>query len=386
MIEIKEKKDCCGCHACYNSCPTQAIEMKEDEYGFKYPKIDKNKCINCALCEKVCPILNKKTRENKPEAYAIINKNENIRLKSSSGGIFTLIAENIIEKGGVVFGASFDERFMVKHIKVEDKDNLQKLRGSKYVQSNINDTFKDVKEILETGRMVLFTGTPCQINGLYTFLNKKYDNLCTQDIICHGVPSPKVWEKYLEYRKNKDIKEPIEISFRKKDNGWKAFQMSFKYDNDEYKINHNEDVYMKAFLKNLSLRDSCYNCSFKDKNRISDLTLADFWGINNVVENMNDDKGTSLVIINSEKGRGLLELIDNRIIKKQVNFEEAIKYNYPMFKSVPMNKNRDKFFDKLNSVDFDKLVKRYTKEKITKRVMNKNKKIIKKIIKKLIPL
>ena len=378
MIEINTKTNCCGCHACYNSCPTHAIEMKEDEYGFKYPQIDKDKCINCGLCEKVCPILNKKTRANKPEAYAIINRDEHIRAKSSSGGIFTLIAEKIIEKGGVVFGASFDEEFMVKHIKVENKENLQRLRGSKYVQSDINDTFKDVKEILETGRKVLFTGTPCQINGLYTFLNKKYDSLYTQDIICHGVPSPKVWKKYLEYRKKKDSKEPIEINFRQKDNGWKAFQMLFKYDNDEYKINHSEDVYMKAFLKNLSLRDSCYNCGFKDKNRISDLTLADFWGINNVVENMNDDKGTSLVIINSEKGKELLESIDNRIIKKQVDFEEAIKYNYPMFRSVPMNKNRDKFFDNLNSVDFDKLVNKYTKEKISKRIINKVKRIIKK--------
>lgn len=377
MIEIKEKKDCCGCHACFNICPSHAIEMKEDEYGFKYPIIDNNKCINCGLCEKVCPILNKKTRDNKPEAYAIINKDENIRLKSSSGGIFTLIAEKIIEKDGVVFGASFDEEFMVKHIKVDNKENLQKLRGSKYVQSDINETFKEIKEILEIGRKVLFTGTPCQINGLYTFLNKKYDNLYTQDIICHGVPSPKVWKKYLEYRKKKDSKEPIEINFRQKDNGWKAYQMSFKYNNDEYKINHSEDVYMKAFLKNLSLRDSCFNCGFKDKNRISDLTLADFWGINNVVENMNDDKGTSLVIINSEKGKELLESIDNRIIKKQVDFEEAIKYNYPMFRSVPMNKNRDKFFDKLNIVDFDKLVNRYTKEKISKRIINKIKRILK---------
>ena len=373
MIQIKNKVDCCGCHSCYNICPTQAIKMQADEYGFKYPIVDQNKCINCGLCEKVCPIINKITRDNKPEAYAIINKDEDVRKKSSSGGVFTLIAERIIEKGGVVFGASFDEKFIVKHIKVENNDGLQKLRGSKYVQCDINKTYTEAKEILETGRTVLFTGTPCQINGLYSFLNKNYDNLYTQDIICHGVPSPKVWKNYLGYRNKIDKQVPIKINFRQKDNGWKEFAMSFKYAKKTYLKDHGEDLYMKAFLSNLSLRDSCYECNFKDKKRISDITLGDFWGINNILPDMNDNRGISLVIINSEKGKELLENISNKIIKKQVDFEESIKYNSAMIHSVPLNKNREKFLRKIDSKNFSILCFKYI------RIPNLNKKISNKI-------
>ena len=186
MIKIEEKDRCCGCYACYNACPVNAISMVEDEKGFKYPKVDEKKCINCGLCEKVCPILNKTEKNNNDvKAFAMYNKNEEERMKSSSGGVFSLIAKAILSEDGVVFGASFNEENEVVHIEVNSVDDLDKIRRSKYVQSKIGDTYKRAKKYLESGKKVLFTGTPCQINGLYSFLQKDYENLYTQDIICH---------------------------------------------------------------------------------------------------------------------------------------------------------------------------------------------------------
>lgn len=383
MIEIKEKINCCGCHACYNICPKDAITMQEDKKGFKYPVIDKEKCINCGLCETVCPIIKNKKIENKPMAYAGYCKDNEIRKQSSSGGIFTLIASNIIKDGGVVYGAIFDKNFDVIHTRVEKIEELEKFRGSKYVQSTIGDTYKVAKRDLEQGKKVLFTGTPCQIEGLKSYLKKEYDNLYTQDIICHGIPSPKVWKKYKEYRKEKDGDTPNQISFRNKDNGWSLFNLKFWYKNGEYKKNQTQDIYMRAFLKDVILRDSCYACSFKKYNRISDITLADFWGINNVMPEMNDNKGTSLIIVNSKKGQELFENVKEESIYKQVDIDQALQYNPSMIKSVSKNPNREKFFENLEKDSFDKLVKKYVpKASIIKRVLSKVKRIVKRMIKK----
>ena len=377
MIEIKDKEKCCGCHACYNICPKNAISMKEDENGFKYPVVDKEKCINCGLCEKVCPIINSTEKENNINAYACINKNEQIRKQSSSGGIFTLLAEEIIKLNGVVFGVSFDKDFNVVHSYIENIDELEKFRGSKYVQSSINDTYKKAKEFLNKDRYVLFTGTPCQIEGLKAYLQKDYDKLYTQDIICHGVPSPKVWKKYLEYRKKKDNRKAENISFRNKDTGWKLFNMKFEYKDTAYKKNQTKDAYMQVFLQNLCLRDSCYNCSFKKKNRNSDITLADFWGIQNIYAEMDDNKGTSLIILNSSKGNELFEKIKQNIKYKEVNLDEALKYNIGMMHSVNKNGKRENFFIDLDNLEFDKLSKKYVKKtNIIKRVASKIKRII----------
>lgn len=221
MINIKDKTQCCGCHACYNVCPKNVIEMIEDDKGFKYPKINEDDCISCNLCEKVCPVLKKVEVKNNPASYACYNKNEEVRKNSSSGGIFTLLAECILEKNGVIYGASFNNEWLVEHIRIDNKDDLYKLRTSKYLQSNINDTYKRAKRDLDDNKLVLFTGTPCQVNGFISYLRgKTYNNLYTQDIICHGVPSPKVWKKYLEYREKLDGNRPMQINFRQKDEGW----------------------------------------------------------------------------------------------------------------------------------------------------------------------
>ena len=384
MIEIKDKTRCMGCHACYNRCPVQAIEMVEDEKGFKYPQVNKEKCINCGLCERVCPILNQRKVENTPKAYAVKNKNEEVREKSSSGGMFSLLAEKVLQDGGVVFGVAFDENWQLKHIYVENIEDLQIFRGSKYLQSIVGETYSKLKDFLIEGRKVMYTGTPCQIEGLKSYLGKEYENLFTQDIICHGVPSPKVHERYLKYLRDKYKTKNIKnIIHRTKINGWKNWCVNIKFDNSEYIKAHEQDPYMQAFLRNTSLRESCYNCQFKKKHRISDITLADFWGIENVTPEMDDDRGTSLVIINSEKGKKIFEQIKDKIIYKQVDFEEAIQYNPSMTTSVKPDPNREKFFENLDKMPFDELVKKYTyTPSAFKRILWKVKRVVKKIIKK----
>lgn len=386
MINITDKTKCSGCSACLNICPKKAISMKEDEKGFRYPNIDYNACINCNLCEKVCPIINKKEIKNSPKAYACYNKNEKVRMESSSGGIFSLLAEYILENNGVIYGAAFNDEWNVEHLRIENLDELYKLRTSKYLQSNIKNTYSLAKKDLDDDKIVLFTGTPCQVNGFISYLgNKIYDNLYTQDIICHGVPSPKVWKKYLEYRKKQDSESPVRINFRQKDDGWNLYALLLQYNNNAYKINHNNDLFMQAFLRNASLRDSCYDCSFKSKNRQTDITLADFWGVDNVISGFNDNKGTSLVIVNTEKGRKLFDKIEKEIVSKEVDFEESIKYNPSMYTSVKIPQKRDEFFENLDNLNFDELVKEYTvkprKENLIKRILRKCKKILKKFIK-----
>lgn len=359
MIDITNKEECCGCSACFNACPAKAIEMIEDEFGFKYPKVNKEKCTNCGLCDKVCPIKENTENKNAINAYAVINKNDDVRMNSSSGGIFSLLAEEILNDNGVVFGVQFDEKFKVIHSYIDEVNDISKFRGSKYVQSEIGNSYCKVKDFLISGRKVLFTGTPCQVEGLKSYLGKEYDNLYTQDIICHGVPSPKVWEKYKEYRKKQDKEEPNKINFRDKIDGWKLFNITFKYEKFLYNKNLREDLYLKAFLKDICLRDSCYACKFKKHNRISDITLADFWGIENIKPHLDDDKGTSLVITNSNKGRELFEKIANKVRFEEVNLDEAIKYNLAMIKSVSKHKNREKFFKDIDKMEFDKLMKKY---------------------------
>lgn len=380
MKNIIDNSKCCGCHACMNICPKKAIKMVEDNKGFKYPVIDQKKCINCEMCKKVCPVLNGKIEEEKKiKAYACYNKNNIERLNSSSGGIFILLAKEIIKRNGIVFGASFDNNFNVVHTYAEKEDELTKFMGSKYTQSIIGNNYKKVKEFLEEDRYVLFSGTPCQIEGLKNFLKKDYDKLFTQDIVCHGVPSPNVWQKYLKYMKNKNNETIKSVNFRNKDHGWSKYQTKILFDTKIYNEEHPNNLYMKAFLNNLCLRDSCYNCSFKKKYRESDITLADYWGIDNLHPDINDDKGVSLVVVNTKKGSDLFNLIISKITYKDTDLDEAIKYNPSMINSSSHNKNEILFFDNLDQMEFDKLIDKYiSKPSIYKRIVNKIQTTIKK--------
>ncbi len=378
MINIKESDNCCGCFACLNICPKKAIELEEDKYGFKYPVVNKKKCINCGLCERVCPIINKMIAN--PEglkAYACYNKNEEDRMNSSSGGIFSIIAKEIIKRKGIVFGASFDDKFYLRHIYIDKEEDISKLMGSKYLQSYIGESYKDVKSFLEKGKIVLFCGTPCQVEGLKRFLNKDYDNLYTQDIICHGVPSPLVWQKYLAYQEEKYNDKVKTVYFRNKDEGWTLYNMKIFFNKKIYSKHHSDDLFMKTFLKNTCLRDSCYNCRFKSKKRISDFTIGDYWGIEKIHPDFKDEKGISLLVINTLKGKKLFNVIKDKIAYIETNLDNAIKYNSAMIESVKMDKYREDFFNNLNKMSFEKLVKKYTyHQSIFNRILNKIKKNI----------
>lgn len=362
MIKITDKSECNGCYACKNVCPKNCILMNCDSEGFWYPTIEENRCIKCELCIKVCPVLNDKHNQvrTQPKAFAAYNKNEKIREESSSGGVFTIIAEYVLNQNGVVFGACFDNEFNVVHSYIEDKKELNRFRGSKYVQSKIGDTYKQVKEFLVSGKVVLFTGTPCQVGGLLSYLGKEYSNLITHDIICHGVPSPKVWKKYIEFREKIADSQTKQISFRSKVVGWKRFSMLFSFKNDKeyYQIIGN-DFYMKAFLKDGCSRPSCYNCSFKNINRQADITLADFWGIQYINPKMDDDKGTSLLIINSDKGNRIFEEIEHLLVWEEAELNKAIEHNPSMIKSVVTNDKRKLFIKDLDNMEFDQAVNKY---------------------------
>lgn len=359
MIKL-EKEECCGCKACDNVCPKSAIIMKCDSEGFWYPVIDNKKCINCSLCEKVCPVLSVEKQISLKKAYACYNKNNEVRLTSSSGGMFTLLSEEVLKDGGVIFGATFNEEFQVVHGYTNNKNGLDAFRGSKYVQSNINKSYTDAKIFLESGKKVLFSGTPCQIAGLKSFLNKKYDNLICVDIICHGVPSPKVWKEY----KKSIIKEKnlVNMTFRDKSEGWKNAVLKYKFkDGSEYKEAYKESKYIRGFIENIYLRPSCYKCKFKSLDRDSDITLADFWGIENFIPNMDDQNGISLILVHTEKGIDILEAIKNDAFIKEVNINEAIKFNICAIKSVKLDSKREKFYSYFSKMTLDLAIQKAIK-------------------------
>lgn len=352
MINIEDKKKCCGCGACAQKCPKQCITLREDNEGFLYPQVDINLCIDCGLCEKVCPVSNKYEARKPLQTLAAINKNEKIRMSSSSGGIFTLLAEAIIDEGGVVFGARFDEKWQATLDYIETIEGLSAFRGSKYVQAITGDTFKRCELFLKDGRKVLFSGTPCQIAGLKHFLGKEYDNLLTVDVVCHGTPSPKVWQLYLNEVVG-TVSNIRNVSMRDKSRGWNQFSFVMNYNKDEeiitLSVPFNQNDYMKAFLKDMILRPSCYSCAAKELKSGSDITIADYWGIQSVAPEMNDGKGTGLVLINTDKGRECLENLDLR--KHETTFEEGYRNNPAILRSAKPWYSREDFFSKLDDAE-----------------------------------
>lgn len=383
MLKISEKKDCTGCYACAAICKNGAIVMEKDEEGFRYPVVNESRCIKCKLCERVCPVKNQNNTNNILESYAAFNKNDEIRKLSSSGGLFTRLAKQILDDGGVVFGAAFDENYNVHHIYVKTETELEKLRSSKYLQSQIKDNFVKVKFFLDKGRKVLFSGTPCQVAGLKSFLRRDYKNLYTQDIICHGVPSPQVWQKYLT-TVNTENKKIEKVCFRSKRNGWKNYGLEIIYeDSTDYFCDFRENTYSKAFLNNLCLRPSCYECAFKKQKPFSDITLADYWGVDVENPKLDDNKGISVVIINSEKGKQLLFNKSDNIFVDKLALSVVLQHNPSLVKRAPMNKKRDYFMRNVGKKDFDKLVDKCTKQKkqaklvyFTRRVFGKMRRTI----------
>lgn len=347
MITISDKLNCCGCSACAQRCPKQCITMTEDEEGFLYPKVDASKCIDCHLCEKVCPVINQDEPRTPLNVYAAKNQSDQIRLDSSSGGIFTILTEQVINAGGVIFGACWDEEWKVKHDYAECLDDLAKFRSSKYLQSKIGDNYLKAEQFLKAGRMVMFTGTPCQIAGLKHFLRKGYDNLLAVDVICHSVPSPGVWQRYLAEKlqtlkwSKSDIKN---ISFRNKKTGWKCY--SFIIENKGENVFTelgSKNAFMRGFLADLYTRPSCQACPAKQLKSGSDITLGDFWGIDSLMPEIDDDKGVSVVIVNTGKGREALHNI--KIALHEASYHELTTRNPALVKPVAISTKRMDFFN-----------------------------------------
>lgn len=357
-IEINDKELCSGCTACKNICPKDAIEMVRDEEGFLYPKVNKEKCIDCGLCKKTCPIINKQLHnEYKSKAYIYQNKNEEVRKNSTSGGFYSALGEYVINNGGVVFGAAFDENFIVNHESANTIEELSKFRKSKYVQSNLNETFKDVKKYLTEGKLVCYSGTPCQIAGLKSFLKKDYDNLILMDLMCHSVPSPLYFEKYKEYiLKKMNAKKIISIDFRDKSKyGYKYSMMTIETDNGTYSQGIDTDPYLRAFFGDYSVRPSCYHCSFKTQKRVSDITIWDCFNIGDLDKSFNDDRGTTRVLSQSEKGEKIIKSLNNSNIK-EIEISKAIFKVKEMEHSVRYNSKRTKFFSDIKE---DKFIEKY---------------------------
>ncbi len=356
FIDVKDKEMCSGCTACASKCPKNAINMIRDEEGFLYPEVNKDICINCGLCKKVCPILNKqKNKAFKQKGYIFQYKNDNIRKQSTSGGAFTAIADYIIENGGIVYGVGFDDAFNVKHQCAVTKEELEKFRNSKYVQSDPNTTFREVEIRLKEGKLVCYSGTACQIEGLLSFLGKKYDNLITIDVICRAVPSPLLWKKYFDYRKkDKKIKKAY---FREKYYGYKYSNLTIYDENGN--IYHNGvdcDPYLRAFFSNIACRPSCYACHFKEQFHKSDMTIWDCFDVYKYDKSFDDDKGTTRILLNSEKAINIFDEIKVNHNVKEIEVDKLINNFYQMFNSIKVNPKRDEFFEKLNNNDFDYVI------------------------------
>lgn len=369
MLKI-EQIECTGCGACFNVCPHHAISMQAGSEGFLYPAVDADACVGCGLCEKTCPVINPRyDHAVKPECYAAM-ADDDIRSKSSSGGVFTLLAQNVLKQGGVVCGAAYDEHMAVEHILVENEEGLERLRRSKYAQSTTGDCFSRIKKLLIAGRPVLFSGTPCQVAGLRGYLRKDYDNLLCVDIICHGVPSPKVFHKYLsELGLDGQVKD---VNFRDKAKGWStAAHLKISTDKDSYSIESAKDTYMQLFLNDISVRKSCSVCPFNRLPRQGDLTIGDFWRIDACRKAYNDKKGTSVILKNNAKGGVALGKIKKYFkLLKAVNLKYALAGNPVLTEPFKKHHNRKNFFDNLDKMTLEDNLKSCQEEHFDVAVLN----------------
>lgn len=355
MIACGEK--CTGCGVCSISCPKQCISMEPNAEGFRNPIVDIHSCIDCRLCEKVCLVEKDKHSNNQVSILAVKNKDVEIRMKSSSGGFFREIAMLVLQKGGVVCGAAFNNRFEVIHQFAENESEVSAFFGAKYAQSIAEPCFPKIKEYLSLGRDVLFVGTPCQTAGLRSYLGKDYAQLLLVDTICHGVPSPKVWEKYLQERRYQDAKGAgvSSVNHRDKVSGWskQSYSVRIQYANGKaYLSRQSDDWFMRGFVYNVFLRPSCSQCDFKGNNHASDITLGDYWGVWDQYPDFDDNKGVSLIMFHTEKGNAVWNEIRDRFDYMEVDAQKAFEKNRSALESSVPHPKRGEFFEKVFSSDY----------------------------------
>ena len=346
MSLLCQQERCTGCTACASVCPKGCIAMTADADGFRYPVIDEAACVGCGLCAKVCPVLSDRKPDHMPRAYAAFSADTQMRLESSSGGVFTELARYILAQKGAVFGAVYAEDFRVVHACAEDEATLAQMRGAKYAQSDLDGIFADVKTRLDRGQQVLFSGTPCQVGGLAAFLGRSYENLIAVDFVCHSVPSPLAWAEYV-----RSLGEVHSVNLRAKDRGWSRYGYCHRVETAEgvRLIPNGESLHMKLFVGGYTTRPSCADCHFKGYARGSDLTIGDFWGIWDSHPDMDDDRGTSVVLVQSERGRRIWEAVASRLTVLEVSAEEASRQNPAMLVSAKPAADRDAVLARIRS-------------------------------------
>ena len=365
MIQITDKSKCCGCSACVNACPVQCIVMRRDRSeGFDYPVANPDLCLGCGKCETICPVLNQ-YEARYPLAAMAVRCDDHVQ-SSSSGGVFPALAKVVTGEGGVVFGAVMERDFIVGHAEAETMEGVERMRGSKYVQSDPYTSFMDAEQYLKDGRLVLFTGTPCQIAGLKHYLSKEYENLLTADTACHGVPGPGLWEMYMKTLHDKSQNKIASVNFRNKERSWRHydFTCSDAQMNRCVSVKASDDPYMALFIQNMTLRPSCYSCPARDGRSGSDLTLADLWSVGKTAPELNDDKGASGVLVNTQRGRDFMNRIDVQYMK-EVTVDNVKRDNGGFAESVPVPDKREEFFKGLGvaGVDVCRHMKKYVVRK-----------------------
>lgn len=376
MERVLDKDKCSGCTACASICPKQAITMKVENDGFMYPVIKQEKCIDCGLCKRTCPILNTKSNKAINKCYVAYSKDEIYSNNSSSGGIFSIIADFILKEKSIVIGAAFDENNKLKHIAISKEEDLIKLKGSKYLQSDLNNIFKYVKENIKD-KKILFVGTPCQVAGIKAFV-KNNDNLICIDLACHGVPSPKLFDKYIKELESKNNDKLINYDFRDKSTGWDTYSNTMIFKNKNITELQKDNEYMKLFLSDIALRKSCFNCDFKLGNKYSDITLCDYWGVQKYYPDMYNKKGVSAIIINTQKGNEIIEKIKDKLICKECELEEILEGNPSIKKSCDEREERKEFFNEIDNLSINELSKKYVKSTpLYKRVLIKINRLLK---------
>lgn len=361
MIIITEKQNCCGCTACYNICPVSAIEMKADQEGFLYPVVDENKCINCGLCNKVCPIENKPKIE-KENTLGFIVRNVDLKVveESTSGGAFSVFANKILDDNGIVYGTGYDDNMRVVCKKAYKKDELSEMRGSKFVQSNLNDTYSEIRDYLKDKKRILFTGTPCQVAGLVNYLGSKPDNLVCIDFVCRGVPSPGLWENYVKMMEEKYHSKIIGARFKHKTYGYHATTMRIEFENGKVWYGSGRiDPMMKAFVNEMSSRPSCGHCHFKGIERISDITIFDCYEYSQITGKYDDDKGYSSIFIHSKLGKELFDNVVENFVATEVSVNSLVTKNGIMVcNSAKPNEKRTEFYKVASKYPIDVAMKK----------------------------
>lgn len=356
LNEAPEK--CCGCTACYAACPVGAISMREDEEGFLYPEISSEKCLGCNKCVNVCAFKKKNVSNEKIlSVYAVKHSSEEIRMDSRSGGIFTALSDETLKNGGAVYGCVMKDQYTAVHIRAESTDDRNKMRGSKYIQSDMGDCFQQVKKDLLSDRYVLFSGTSCQIDGLKSYLGKEYERLLCVDIVCHSVPSRKIWEDFVRYQEKK-YGQCVGINFRnKRDFGWADHIETLSFDKKGKKIYVDTEIFKNLFYGDYISRPSCYECPYKSIYHPGDITIGDYWGIDKAAPGFNDNKGVSLVIINTEKGKDAFEAVKENCTFQETKIEDSIQS--PFVKPIGRPQNRASFWDDYKNRKSSYIIKKY---------------------------